>query len=300
MALANIEFNRGNDCPELDTGPASFVGGFAPLLGESLNECLFVSEENLISGSRGRLHWVESDNFSLVQCVQEVDDLNKIENITQTMYQELLGLIPDLRNQNLIRFWNCVPSINSGNGDSEVYKRFCSGRLTALVKFGFSPTEFPAASALGGHQSILTIHMLLSRVAGRHHGNPLQVNAYDYPHQYGSSSPSFARCTEVSFEGRETFLIVSGTASIRGHETLHLDDVAAQTHLSIDNIDVLLRQCEKTLNSLISLRVYIRRESDLETIRQIVDQRLPAGGRVYLRADICRSNLLVELECIAQ
>lgn len=300
MTLATIQFNRGNLSPKLGKSPASFVGGFFPLLEESAKEILFASEENLISGSHGRLQWVEGDNFSLVQCVQEVNDLNEIEIITQTIYQELLGLIPDLRNQNLIRFWNCVPSINSGNGDSEVYKSFCSGRLAGFVTSGFSPTEFPAASALGGHQPRLIIHMLLSRVAGRHLGNPLQVHAYNYPRQYGSSSPSFARSTEVSFEENETFLIVSGTASIRGHETLHVDDVAAQTHLSIDNIDILLHQSEKTMNRLISLRVYIRRESDLETIKHIVDERLPVGDRLYLQADICRSNLLVELECIAQ
>jgi chorismate lyase/3-hydroxybenzoate synthase len=300
VTLATINFNQRDFGPEIEKGSVSFVGGFSPLLASSVKEVLLESEENLTSGSRGRLHWVESGNFSFVQCVDVINDLSDIEIITQTIYQELLGLIPELKNQNLIRFWNCVPDINSGDGDAEVYKRFCSGRLSGFENCGFSPSDFPAASALGGHQSILTIHMLTSRVAGRHRGNPLQVHAFDYPREYGRSSPSFARSTEVSIEGRESLLIVSGTASIRGHETLHVDDVAAQTYLSIDNIDVLLRQSEKTINSLISSRVYIRREADLEAIKQIVEERLPTGERVYLQADICRSNLLVELECIAQ
>jgi chorismate lyase/3-hydroxybenzoate synthase len=47
------------------------------------------------------------------------------------------------------------------------------------------------------------------------------------------------------------------------------------------------------------LKVYIRDPSDLELIRRTLDAEAPAEiPRIYLQGDICRENLLTEIDGI--
>jgi len=43
-------------------------------------------------------------------------------------------------------------------------------------------------------------------------------------------------------------------------------------------------------------RAYVRHAADLETVRHVVERRVGGASVVYVRADVCRSDLLVELE----
>ncbi len=91
-------------------------------------------------------------------------------------------------------------------------------------------------------------------------------------------------------------LFLSGTASILGHESVHMDQVLEQTRETLRNLDALLDANDE----LRLLKVYLRSEEDLEPIRTLLDERI--GRRVptlWLRADICRPELLVEIEGVA-
>ena len=299
MALATIRFDTTGDV-KVSEPTSVFSGGFAPVNCDYSYESLLEKERVISAGSSGMCHWVQGRDFTLVECSQEVSELESIGDVASQFYETLLNLIPRLDHQNLVRFWNCVPHINCGDGDLEVYKRFCAGRLAGFQMADIADYQFPAASALGHKSQRLTTHMLLSGFDVEHHENPLQINAFEYPPQYGKSSPSFARATQVFTSNQKSMLFVSGTASIRGHETLHLGDVSAQTTLSIDNIEVLLKQANKVTDDISSLRVYIRNADDVSVVMAMVNDRMPRGSRSFLHADICRSVLLVEIECIAQ
>ncbi|MDR1994061.1 Rid family hydrolase, partial [Azonexus sp.] len=117
--------------------------------------------------------------------------------------------------------------------------------------------------------------------------------------------PTFSRAALAQLPGQE-LLFISGTASIVGHETLHIGDVAGQTRETLTNIAALLaaanqqaRTTPYTLGEL-SLRIYIRHAADYPCVRAIVEEQI---GRVspviYVQADICRSDLLVEIEALA-
>jgi len=299
MALARIQFDTNSEVKVRDS-TSVFSGGFTPVNGDYSYESLLAKESVVSAGSSGIYHWVQGRDFTLVECSQEVSELESIGDVASHFYVTLLNLIPTLDHQNLVRFWNCIPHINYGDGDHEVYKRFCAGRLAGFQMADIADCQFPAASALGHKSQRLTTHMLLSGFDVEHHENPLQINAFEYPPQYGNSSPSFARATEVFTSNPKPMLFVSGTASIRGHETFYLGDVSAQTTLSIDNIEVLLKQANKVIDDIASLRVYIRDADDVSVVMAMVNDRMPKGSRSFLQADICRSDLLVEIECIAQ
>jgi chorismatase len=54
------------------------------------------------------------------------------------------------------------------------------------------------------------------------------------------------------------------------------------------------------LGNLECARVYVKRASELDIVRQVCERRLPADVPVlYTVADVCRPELLVEIEGIA-
>jgi enamine deaminase RidA (YjgF/YER057c/UK114 family) len=136
--------------------------------------------------------------------------------------------------------------------------------------------------------------------------NPRQTSAYHYPPKFGKHSPIFSRaCVWGGESSGGSRLFVSGTASIVGHESLHPGDVIAQTRETIVNISALLDQANHVVGSAryslpgLKLKVYVRNPSDLPAIEATLSQLLrPAAGIVYLQADVCREDLLVEIEAV--
>ena len=136
--------------------------------------------------------------------------------------------------------------------------------------------------------------------------NPRQVSAYHYPAQYGLRSPTFSRASLATLPQQE-LLLISGTASIVGHETLHQGDVRNQVFETLRNVQALLDQANLRsqadsgyhLHDL-NLRVYVRHEKDAALIQALVEESIGSGLQaIYLNADICRKELDVEIEGIA-
>ena len=221
--------------------------------------------------------------------------------VTDSAYEQLLAVMAQSDAPYMLRCWNYVPHINTGmelgDSDNEIYKRFCTGRLQAFSRAGLQGEDFPAASAVGHGQPSLTVHILACRTPGKHFGNAKQVDAFAYPRQYGVSSPSFARATAWA-NGAQSLLFVSGTASIVGHESRCQGDLSGQLAITLDNIQTLLEQAQKKADQVSLMRVYLRHKNDLETTAKTVASRYPNAQVIYLLADICRAELLVEIECI--
>jgi enamine deaminase RidA (YjgF/YER057c/UK114 family) len=135
--------------------------------------------------------------------------------------------------------------------------------------------------------------------------NPRQVSAYRYPADYGPRSPTFSRAALARLPGQE-LLFVSGTASIVGHQTMHVGDVAGQTRETVANIAAVLAEANRAsltqaydLGEL-SYRAYLRHAEDLPRVRALLDELLgPRAAVVYVQADICRADLLMEVEAMA-
>jgi chorismate lyase / 3-hydroxybenzoate synthase len=149
--------------------------------------------------------------------------------------------------------------------------------------------------------SPLVIYFLASRAAPTLIENPRQISAYDYPPQHGPR-PAFSRAS-VLHEAAGAMLFVSGTASIIGHRTVHVGDAAAQTRESLANIDALLAEANRVAGTArlslgtLAYKVYIRNSADLPIVQAQLRSALGSPARVvYLRADICRQDLLVEIE----
>lgn len=195
----------------------------------------------------------------------------------------------------LLRVWHYLPRINDGSGDRELYRRFYVGRAQAFDEYPCPADQLPVGTAIGTRSgNMLLLYFIASRTPGRQIENPRQVSAFDYPRQYSPRKPLFSRAAVWS-DARGTRLLVSGTASIVGHASRHADDLHAQLAEVWCNLESL-RQTAGAAQAL-ALRVYVRNEANYPAIRAFLDARLgPDVAAVYLLADICRAELLVEIE----
>ena len=211
-----------------------------------------------------------------------------------------------------LRFWNFVPRIHTPAGDGlDRYMVFNGGRFAACEHWHGSPNAFDhtlaSASGVGVLGDALAVHCLAADAAGEPVENPRQVPAYRYSRRYGPCPPCFARATRMltPVEGA-WWLLIAGTASIRGEETMHVGDIDAQTIETLDNLDALLAAAQVKRGEagapsrLTSLRVYLVRPDDIAIVRQRLDERYgPLADVEFAQAELCRSDLLVEIEGIA-
>jgi chorismate lyase/3-hydroxybenzoate synthase len=230
-----------------------------------------------------------------------------LHEATTQVYREICATLDAEGYPHLLRVWNYVPDINSDWHGTERYRQFNSARQHALQASGRPLTgNVPAASALGAaRDSPVVAYFLAGRTAPAFVENPRQVSAYHYPRRYGAHSPVFSRATLLRQGGNLT-LFISGTASIVGHRSLHVGNTAAQTRETLTNIEALLGEANRVAPgahfclSTLACKVYVRRPADLPVIQAELDSALGSSARViYLQADICRQDLLVEIEATA-
>ncbi len=255
---------------------------------------------------RGGLAWAE-DGGALFgsRCCHVGDD---IEQDAFETYREILALLDQRGYPCLQRIWNYVPRINEEQRGVERYKRFNVGRARGFEeRFGEAAgRHFSAASAVGTIGDTLIVCFAAGREPGTHLENPRQISAPRYPPDYGAKSPCFARGTFAPAGwGRALFL--SGTASVVGHETTHRGDPLGQLEEVLTNIDALLDEAVERSGRgrpdvvrFGLLKTYVRSPEHFPAIRDALARRLdPSTPVIYLKADICRTDLLLEIEAVS-
>jgi enamine deaminase RidA (YjgF/YER057c/UK114 family) len=226
-----------------------------------------------------------------------------LENAAHDLYWNIFTAT---EGRHLARIWNYVPAINATGADGlENYRTFCRGRSLAFERHhgeGFK-VRLPSASAVGRQADALTVVFAACAGPTRHVENPRQVPAYDYPADYGPRAPSFARATVVGGPEQAT-VFISGTAAIRGHQTVAPQNLRQQLECTLENLTAISAACglRPTLGAGTGatrhFKVYVRHAADQPLIASILQERLLTGTEriSYVQADICRTPLLVEIE----
>jgi len=222
----------------------------------------------------------------------------------------------------VVRTWIYVNQITEGPDGRQRYQElnrartefFEDVRLCAHNRASWAPEiVYPASTGIGtaGRSIVLNAVALDSQrpdVFFMPLENPRQTSSFKYSARYSPKTPKFSRAMAI-VQGHFVHLMVSGTASIVDQRTVHIGDVARQTEQTIDNIRRLIAEenlarhhlpgVGATLSDIAKLRVYVKHPEDYARCREIVEQRLPGIPAIYLHADVCRPDLLVEIEAVA-
>lgn len=228
-----------------------------------------------------------------------------LQAATEEAYRRIFRLLEQEGLPHLWRVWNYLAGINLENDGLERYRQFNIGRQDAFIAFKRGATgNVPAACAIGLAGGPLSIAFMAGEQPAVPVENPRQISAYNYPAAYGPRSPTFSRANLVYLPAQE-ILFISGTASIVGHQTVHPGDAAGQCRESLANVAAVVDAASALSRGaaygleMLSYRVYIRHAEDFSAIRECLAERLGSAEIVYLQADICRSDLLVEIEAVA-
>lgn len=246
-------------------------------------------------------------------------------------FGESMGVFGQLREQlalagadcgQLVRTWIYINQITAGPEGRQRYQELNRARTEFYqgIQFGaetrapgFNGPLYPASTGIGTQGRHVTLSAMTLASARPDVfivplENPRQTAAYHYHAAYSPQTPKFSRAMAV-VQGHFLTLLVSGTASIVDAQTVHPGDPVAQTIQSLDNIEQLIAPenlarhglpgAGATLRDVAKLRVYVKHAADHESCRSVVESRLPGVPCIYLQADICRPDLLVEIEAVA-
>lgn len=212
----------------------------------------------------------------------------------------------------IFRQWNYVGNIleeKSVNGKTiQNYQHFNDIRAIYYQR-KHDRSQFPAATGIGMDNEGVCIDLVAIRIdeaSGCRNlpmKSPVQKDAYRYQEKVlvGESdvlpvknAPLFERGRRLKDSGHSVAMI-SGTASIQGEETVDLDDIERQTRNTLRFIEELTGNApEETCRRA---RLYIKSGMDPEKAVAVFKAACPAScACTAVFADVCRDNLLVEIE----
>ncbi len=265
------------------------------------------------TGEYQGIHYAHDGEYLLCTC--RVAASPRYANITERAYSSVLEVLHDLEYENPFRMWNFIGNINRENADGlEIYRDFCLGRSRAFQRYSLPTGKLCAATCVGTLGCGIAFYSLSLKSGDCIHlDNPRQVAPYRYPQRYGPRSPSFARATYVRPAGQakaEPRMYVSGTSSIVGHETVHRGDLESQCLTALGNIRCLIEEDNTAryglthgygLADLDQIKIYVRHAEHIPLVRNICSKVLSPDAEIaYLNLDMCRSDLLVEIEGVAR
>jgi len=247
--------------------------------------------------------------------VTDISAKSAFEEVKQVLDSESISF------NNIVRQWNYIAQILSfkENNDQKYqhYQLFNEVRSEFYGKYR-TVKGYPAATGIGTQSGgvmidICAIDPIIENQAIAI-DNPLQRLPYQYSQSLlegeaiaGKSckqAPQFERAKLVKNHSTNT-LFVSGTAAIVGENTIGIDDIEQQTNTTLHHISQLVSvenlifhkiEMPNTHIEPKSVRVYIKNEADFKKVQNICNQSFNTQTITYIQADVCRDNLLVEIE----
>lgn len=203
----------------------------------------------------------------------------------------------------IIRQWNYIEQITRFDGPDQHYQMFNNARADFYSRTDWN-NGYPAATGIGTNLGGILVDLDAAVFArpgcfATPIDNKLQIAAHAYSDQVleaaqqKKATPKFERAKSMTFDGRR-IVYISGTAAIRGEESLIGVGLGQQLRITMENIDQLIGNAKLKM-----LRVYLKEKSFYEEARQLLDDYKLEIPISYMWADVCRDELLIEIEGIA-
>jgi enamine deaminase RidA (YjgF/YER057c/UK114 family) len=219
---------------------------------------------------------------------------------------------------NVIRQWNYIEKITELNGNNQHYQIFNDVR-TAFYNNSQFIHGYPAATGIG----METGGIIIDFIAIKENMNmtilpvksPVQSDAHQYTKKVlahneikagitAETTPKFERAKAI-VSGNSCLIHVSGTSAIKGQFSLEANDASTQTNFTLESIYQLVTNenlqkqginCIHSKANPCYFRVYVKNASDYLKVRDACEKYFKDVHAIYLKADICRPELLVEVE----
>lgn len=211
----------------------------------------------------------------------------------------------------IVRQWNYLEDILGFDDEEQRYQEFNNVR-SLVYGTAFEECGYPAATGIGMNRGGVIIEFVAvksEKIVTRPVDNPEQIAAHVYSKKVlvgdeclVKTTPKFERARYFEHKDKK-MVFISGTASITGEKTVGVGDPAEQTKITIQNIERLYSEevlkdlsDEKLKPKYGHARVYVKERKDFPAIKRTFQKYYGNLPVVYIIADICRDDLLVEIE----
>jgi len=222
----------------------------------------------------------------------------------------------------IVRQWNYIEDITgfttSNEGKMQNYQLFNDIRTLYYNTVDFS-NGYPAATGIGTNTGGIVIDFTAASPCKSNRilplSNPRQVDAHKYSQKVliGKGFEDIKKKGSPKFERAKVFttqdsgqVYISGTAAILRQKTEAGKNAREQTRITLENISKLISADNLKANGinintgskLCYIRVYVKNEADIPDVKKICRAHLGEVPSLYLVSDICRKELLVEIEAV--
>ena len=260
---------------------------------------------------------IKSDDAEILFAITESYHHTYFDENVKACFNNLNGILSkfNFKYSDVLRQWNYIGNIlkheKQRNEINQHYQIFNNFRSINYSNCNFE-SGYPVATGIGTSIDECCIDVIA--IKGNNFSidaihNNQQIDAYCYSESVLgglpqnslniNSSPKFERARFFK-SSLINLLFVSGTASIIGENTVCKGDIVGQTNTTISNIEVLLNQARSltgTSGSVLNYRAYVKRPDDCQKVKEICEDKFGCNKGIILIADICRDDLLVEIEC---
>lgn len=219
---------------------------------------------------------------------------------TLTLFEQYINSLQDSAmtiRDNLVRTWIYVADIDVN------YNGVVRARNDVFRRYGLTAdTHYVASTGIGGYSNTrhATVAIDFLSLPGVKSDQLKYLQALDHLNPTREYGVAFERGTRLTLSDSKKYYI-SGTASIdKLGQVLYLGDVERQTVRLLDNIRALLADGGALMSDIRYFIVYLRDFADRATVGRYLDSHYPGIPYVLLHAKVCRSQWLVEMECIAE
>ena len=300
----------------------SYYADGAPLISyiaqESHAEKL-IAEVTFLTGSSATIE--RHRNFTLLKdgdCAELITGGIIPDDMSASTYEQASSIFKGIEKMlhangfepsDIYRQWNYIQGITMLNDGSQNYQEFNDARSIFYNKSQWS-NGYPAATGIGADAGgvVVEINAIKSHDKSLPIDNPLQIAAHNYSQNdldgkviealKEKSTPKFERARLLG-----NTIFISGTAAIKGEQSIGSQNAVEQTAETMGIMDRLVsKENIPTPNNgshYDLLRVYVKRKKDIDAVKEYMDTHYPAALKHYLVADVCRPELLVEIEGIA-
>jgi enamine deaminase RidA (YjgF/YER057c/UK114 family) len=273
---------------------------------------------HLVTVSHNDIRWFYASAGALAQSGRTA--YQQTEDAFEALHSVLAGAGASFTD--VARVWLYQGTITGIEGDTERYRELNRARTDFFERHPFDVRPlakrnghiiYPASTGIGTlgtglMTTCLALQTNRTDVKMLPLENPLQTSAFSYPKNYSAKTPKFSRAMALRIADHVTTWI-SGTASIVNSETVHTGDVVQQTEQTLTNIERLISaenfaqlgwpDVGATLEDLAKVRVYVKHHDDYTKCREVCERRLGRVPMIFAQADVCRPDLLVEIEGVA-
>jgi hypothetical protein len=269
----------------------------------------YIDREEIITGG------LSVDNLSLNQYEQSEYCFNLLKSLLNH---------EDLKLSDIVRQWNYIGDIvgynTINNKIRQNYQEFNDLRTKYYNQDNWI-NGYPAATGIGININCIIISAIAVKPKNNLKiipiKNPRQLDAHKYtekvlqgipiPELKEKTSPKFER-GKIIFNENIAEIYVSGTAAILGQESIKEFSIEIQTSVTIENIINLVSKenlmaqnyNQKNINVKFEyFRAYLKNKTDMVKVKEVCESYFGNIPVIYLNADICRDELLVEIEGVA-